>query len=74
MINTVAMNASGEWLAFGCSNMGQLLVWEWQSEKYVLKQQGHFHAMNALAYSPNGQRIATAGEEGRVKVVISTQW
>jgi len=31
-INTVAVNASGEWLAFGTGTMGQLLVWEWQSE------------------------------------------
>lgn len=67
MIDFVTINKSGEWLAFGCSKLGQLLVWEWQSETYVLKQQGHFDAMNALAYSPDGQRIITAADDGKVK-------
>jgi len=35
------------------AKLGQLLVWEWQSETYVLKQQGHFHDMNSIAYSPD---------------------
>ncbi|KAI8925529.1 quinon protein alcohol dehydrogenase-like superfamily [Entophlyctis helioformis] len=67
-INTVAVNASGEWLAFGCSALGQLLVWEWQSESYVLKQQGHDHDMNCLTYSPDGQFIATGGDDAKVKL------
>ncbi|KAL2919776.1 U3 snoRNP protein [Polyrhizophydium stewartii] len=67
-INTVAVNASGEWLAFGSSKLGQLLVWEWQSESYVLKQQGHQHDMNCIAYSPDGQFIATGGDDGKVKL------
>lgn len=46
--------------------MGQLLVWEWQSESYVLKQQGHFNSMVALAYSPDGQYIVTGGDDGKV--------
>lgn len=62
------MNKSGEWLAFGASKLGQLLVWEWQSESYILKQQGHFDAINALAYSPDGQRIITAADDGKIKV------
>ena len=62
----MAVNATGEWLAFGCSSLGQLLVWEWQSESYILKQQGHYYDMNCLAYSPDGQIIATAGEDGKV--------
>jgi periodic tryptophan protein 2 len=31
-VNAVTINSTGEWLAFGCSQLGQLLVWEWQSE------------------------------------------
>ncbi|KAI0703655.1 WD40 repeat-like protein [Cerioporus squamosus] len=67
-ISSVAINSSGEWLAFGAQKLGQLLVWEWQSESYVLKQQGHFFDMNTLAYSPDGQYIATGGDDGKVKV------
>lgn len=48
------------------SGTGQLLVWEWQSESYVFKQQGHFNNMSSLAYSPDGQHIATGGDDGKV--------
>lgn len=71
-INTVAVNATGDWLAFGCEKLGQLLVWEWQSETYVLKQQGHFYDVNALAYSPDGQHIVTGGDDGKVKLWNTT--
>ncbi len=67
-IDFVTINKSGEWLAFGASRLGQLLVWEWQSESYILKQQGHFDSMNALAYSPDGQRIVSAADDGKIKV------
>ena len=62
-ISSVAINATGEWLAFGARKLGQLLVWEWQSESYVLKQQGHFFDMNTLDYAPDGQTIATGGDD-----------
>ncbi|KAG0243067.1 hypothetical protein BGW41_002929 [Actinomortierella wolfii] len=67
-IDSVAINRTGEWLAFGCSKLGQLLVWEWQSESYVLKQQGHFYDMNTLSYSSDGQSVVTGGDDGKVKV------
>ncbi|KAM4056056.1 dip2/Utp12 family protein [Hirsutella rhossiliensis] len=67
-IDHVTINKSGEWLAFGASKLGQLLVWEWQSESYILKQQGHFDAMNSLVYSPDGQRIVTTADDGKIKV------
>ena len=50
------------------SALGQLLVWEWQSESYVLKQQGHYFDMNTLAYAPDGQNVATGGDDGKVKI------
>ncbi|KAF2744900.1 WD40 repeat-like protein [Sporormia fimetaria CBS 119925] len=67
-IDFVAINKTGEWLAFGATKLGQLLVWEWQSESYVLKQQGHFDSMNTIAYSPEGQRVITAADDGKIKV------
>ncbi|KAI0226931.1 Periodic tryptophan-like protein 2 [Lamellibrachia satsuma] len=67
-ISTVSFNASGDWVAIGCSERGQLLVWEWQSESYVLKQQGHFNNMACLAYSPDGQYVVTGGDDSKVKV------
>jgi len=67
-ISSVAISPSGEWLAFGARKLGQLLVWEWQSESYILKQQGHYFDMNTLAYAPDGQTIATGGDDGKLKV------
>ncbi|KZS87249.1 WD40 repeat-like protein, partial [Sistotremastrum niveocremeum HHB9708] len=71
-ISSVAISPSGEWLAFGAKKLGQLLVWEWQSESYVLKQQGHYFDMNTLSYSADGQTIATGGDDGKVKLWNTT--
>lgn len=67
-ITSVAVNPTGEWLAFGAQKLGQLLVWEWQSESYVLKQQGHYYDMNSLGFSADGQTVATGGDDGKLKV------
>ncbi|KAI0806171.1 WD40 repeat-like protein [Irpex lacteus] len=71
-ISSVAINQSGEWLAFGARKLGQLLVWEWQSESYVVKQQGHYFDMNTLSYAPDGQNVATGGDDGKLKVWNTT--
>jgi len=67
-IDFVTINNSGLWLAFGSSRLGQLLVWEWQSESYILKQQSHHDSLNSLVYSPSGQHIITCADDGKVKV------
>lgn len=67
-ISSLAISPSGEWLAFGAQKLGQLLVWEWQSESYVLKQQGHYYDINTLSWSEDGHNIATGGDDGKVKL------
>eukprot|EP00744_Colponema_vietnamica_P009652 GILI01013704.1.p1 GENE.GILI01013704.1~~GILI01013704.1.p1 ORF type:complete len:671 (+),score=201.45 GILI01013704.1:103-2013(+) len=67
-ISSVTINSTGEWLALGSQALGQLLVWEWQSETYVLKQQGHLYDLNVVSYSPDGQTIATGGDDGKLKL------
>ncbi|GMM35753.1 snoRNA-binding rRNA-processing protein [Saccharomycopsis crataegensis] len=67
-INTVTVNSTGEWLAFGAAKLGQLLVYEWQSESYILKQQGHFDSMNCVCYSADGSRAITGSDDGKIKV------
>ncbi len=67
-INSVDINSSGEWLAIGSKSLGQLLVWEWQSESYIIKQQGHMYGLNALDFSSDGMYVATGGEDSKVKV------
>lgn len=65
-ISSLSINNTGDWIALGCSGLGQLVVWEWQSETYAMKQQGHFNNMTCLDYSSDGQYIATGGEDGKV--------
>ncbi|CAC22605.1 small subunit processome, U3 snoRNP-associated protein Utp1 [Schizosaccharomyces pombe] len=67
-IDTLTVNSTGDWIAIGSSKLGQLLVWEWQSESYVLKQQSHYDALSTLQYSSDGQRIITGADDGKIKV------
>ncbi|EPS71139.1 hypothetical protein M569_03614 [Genlisea aurea] len=67
-ITTAVFNDIGNWLTFGCARLGQLLVWEWKSESYILKQQGHYFDVNCLAYSPDSQLLATGADDNKIKV------
>lgn len=53
-LDSIALGAKGDWLAVGSAGVGQLLVWEWRSETYVLKQQGHHWGVQCVAFSPAG--------------------
>lgn len=67
-VDSISLSIDGEWAAVGVGGTGQLLVWEWRSESYVLKQQSHGYQVNAMAYSPDGANAATGGEDGKVKL------
>ncbi|VBB30467.1 unnamed protein product [Acanthocheilonema viteae] len=69
-VSSLAINKSGDWIAIACGKgtEGQLVVWEWQSETYVMKQQSHSQSITTVAYSPDGSQIATGAEDGKVKV------
>ncbi|KAB2623915.1 periodic tryptophan protein 2-like protein [Pyrus ussuriensis x Pyrus communis] len=67
-ITMAVFNELGNWLTFGCAKLGRLLVWEWKSESYILKQQGHYFDVNCLAYSPDSQLLATGADDNKVKV------
>eukprot|EP00537_Pseudo-nitzschia_pungens_P009928 CAMPEP_0172384884 /NCGR_PEP_ID=MMETSP1061-20121228/2579_1 /TAXON_ID=37318 /ORGANISM="Pseudo-nitzschia pungens, Strain cf. pungens" /LENGTH=931 /DNA_ID=CAMNT_0013113665 /DNA_START=146 /DNA_END=2941 /DNA_ORIENTATION=+ len=68
VINSCVLNKTGEWLALGCPKSQQLLVWEWRSETYILKQRGHAYGMKCMAYSPDGVVVCTGGEDGKIKL------
>jgi periodic tryptophan protein 2 len=67
-ISSCRFNKAGDWIGLACKGLGQLLVWEWQSETYILKQQGHFNNMTQLAYSPSGLYLASGGDDGKIKI------
>ncbi|CAG7724348.1 unnamed protein product [Allacma fusca] len=67
-LSTITFNNHSFYIAIGCSKLGQLLVWEWPSETYAMKQQGHFNMMNVVDFSSDGRYLVTGGEDGKVKV------
>lgn len=67
-ISAVLINKTGEWLAFGSSKTGQLLVWEHASESNILKQSSHLDTMTTLSYSPDSTRIITGADDGLIKI------
>jgi periodic tryptophan protein 2 len=73
LVQTCVLNTSGDWLALACPTSQQLLVWEWKSETYVLKQRGHAYGMRCMAYSPtDGIVVCTGGEDGKIKLWNAT--
>ena len=67
-ITSISINQEGTWIAFGSKYLGQLLVWEWKSESYIFKQQGHFYDITTIAYSPDSSQIASGAMDGRIKI------
>ena len=65
-ITSLRFSARGDWLALGSAAMGQLLVWDWRAERYVLRQQGHHHEASALAFSPDGGMLASGADDAKV--------
>ncbi|CAI9114031.1 OLC1v1014650C2 [Oldenlandia corymbosa var. corymbosa] len=67
-ITTAIFNDRGDWLVFGCAKLSQLSVWAFESDTYILKQQGHYFDVNCIAYSPDSQFLATGADDHKVKV------
>lgn len=72
-ISSLAFNRSGEWIAIASRTRGQLLVWEWKSESFALRQQTAGAGVatgSALccAYNEDGSVLATGGEDARVRL------
>ena len=67
-IDTLSINNQGLWLAFGSKKEGQLLVWEWKSESYVFKGQGHSFDVASMGFNMDSSMLASGGQDGKVKV------
>jgi periodic tryptophan protein 2 len=62
----------GDWLCFGSAKTGQLVVWEWATESYVLRLSGTSSSSNSSltcsAYAPDGQLLATGADDGKIRL------
>ena len=69
-ITSIRFNKTGDWIGIASEVLGQLLVWEWQSESYILKQQSHTsrHVVTTASFSPDEQSVVTGGNDGKVKL------
>lgn len=67
-INSISISNNGLWLAFGSRTDGQLIVWEWKSESFIFKQQGHYFDVNCIAFSPDSSLLTSGGSDGKIKV------
>lgn len=67
-VDRITVNQTGEWLLFGSTELGQVLVWEWQSESYILKQQSHYDSLTTVVYSPDGTKVVTGSDDGKIKI------
>ena len=73
-VTSVSMSSDCEWLAMACNDDAEnrsLIVWEWKTETFVFKQQGHSLQsclLSSLDISADALLMATGGKDGKVKV------
>lgn len=67
-VDYVELNSTGEWLLLASAELGQLMVYEWQSESFILKQQSQYDSLRCLVYSPDGTKAVTGSADGAIKV------
>ncbi|CDR94927.1 periodic tryptophan protein 2-like protein, putative [Babesia bigemina] len=54
VVDSVDVSTDGDWLGLACSETGTIVVWEWKSETFVMKQQGHHSGVRCVAFSTGG--------------------
>ncbi|OEH77363.1 periodic tryptophan protein [Cyclospora cayetanensis] len=58
-LDSVCLSFDGEWVAAAAAESNTLVVWEWRSETYVLRQQAHMHGIHCKADSVIARLPAT---------------
>ncbi|KEG15172.1 periodic tryptophan protein 2 [Trypanosoma grayi] len=67
-LTAASFSPSGDFVAFGSAHLKQLLVWDWKSETYVLKDQAHYYDITRTAVTADASSIISGGDDGKVKV------
>jgi periodic tryptophan protein 2 len=67
-MSSIKLSNHGNWLAMSSGKADQLIVYDIQSETYIMKQQGHKNYSNSICYNSTGDLIASGDDEGKIKV------
>ncbi|EAN31837.2 WD domain G-beta repeat protein [Theileria parva strain Muguga] len=64
VIDSVDITSDGQWIALACSQTGTIVVWEWKSETFVMKQQAHLGGVRccSFSYGSNLDRLGSLAE------------
>jgi katanin p80 WD40 repeat-containing subunit B1 len=66
-IKCIDFHPYGDFLSSGSSDTN-LKLWDIRRKGCIFTYKGHSQQVNSLKFSPDGQWVASAGEEGAVKV------
>ncbi|EKF31252.1 hypothetical protein MOQ_004919 [Trypanosoma cruzi marinkellei] len=67
-LTAAAFSPTGDFVAFGSAQLKQLLLWDWKSEAYVLKDQAHYYDIARVAITADSGSIISCGDDGKIKV------
>lgn len=74
-ITNISINKTGEWLGFVIKSAsgqinGHVIVWEWQAQTYILKQQGIGSGLGDLrvCYGNDSSIVASGGQDSKVRL------
>lgn len=56
-LDALALSSDGEWIAAAAAASNTLVVWEWRSETYVLRQQAHGGGVRCVSFSPAADAV-----------------
>ncbi|HEX4947343.1 MAG TPA: AAA-like domain-containing protein [Blastocatellia bacterium] len=65
---TVAYSPDNQFLATGCLDNSEAILWDARTGRRLKSFQGHHGTVWSIAFSPNGKTLATSGDDGVAKL------
>ena len=72
--NAVSFSPDGKLLAVGDCFSNTVFVWNVDSQKIIATLVGHADSVNSVSFAPNGKTLASASEDGTVKLWDVEAW